>query len=111
MGRKAGLTEAKLRELGNFEESREFTEVEKLAIRYAAAMTATPVEISDELIDQLRRHFNERQMVELTSAIAWENYRARFNHAFGIEAEGFSKGRFCPLPEHAPTPGHAHGSG
>ena len=39
-----------------------------------------------------------RQMVELTSAIAWENYRARFDHAFGIEAEGFSAGAFCPLP-------------
>jgi hypothetical protein len=38
-------------------------------------------------------------MVELTSAIAWENYRARFDHAFGIEAEGFSAGAFCPLPE------------
>jgi len=46
----------------------------------------------------LRRHLDERQMVELTSAIAWENYRAPFYHAFGIEAEGFSEGAFCPLP-------------
>jgi hypothetical protein len=37
-------------------------------------------------------------MVELTSAIAWENYRARFDHAFGCDAEGFSEGAFCPLP-------------
>jgi hypothetical protein len=37
-------------------------------------------------------------MVELKSAIAWENYRARFDYAFGIEAEGFSTGTFCPLP-------------
>jgi hypothetical protein len=36
-------------------------------------------------------------MVELTSAIAWENFRARFNRGFGIEAEGFSAGAVCPV--------------
>ena len=36
--------------------------------------------------------------VFLTSALAWENYRARFDHALGVEAEGFSDGAFCPLP-------------
>ena len=39
------------------------------------------------------------QLVELATAIAWENYRARFNRTFAIGAEGFSKGAFCPLPE------------
>jgi alkylhydroperoxidase family enzyme len=31
----------------------------------------------------LRRHFNEAQLVELATAIAWENYRGRFNRVFG----------------------------
>ena len=99
MGRKAGLTEAKLRALADFESSNEFTELEKLALRYAVEMTRTKVEIADELFEALRRHLNDAQLVELTSAIAWENYRARFNHALGMEAEGFSKGKFCPLPD------------
>lgn len=68
---------------------------------YSAAMTRTPVEVPDELFAALRRHFDEAQLVELTAAIAWENYRARFNHAFGIEAQGFSDGAYCPLPERA----------
>ncbi len=87
--------------LSDFEVSGEFSELEKLVLRYAAAMTRTPVQISDELFASLRSHFTEKQLVELTSAIAWENYRARFNHAFGIEAEGFSEGAFCPIPQHA----------
>jgi hypothetical protein len=37
-------------------------------------------------------------LVELRTAIAWENYRARFDHAFGMEAEGFSEGSYCALP-------------
>lgn len=67
-------------------------------LRYAEAMTRTPVTVPDELFAALRAHLDPRQMVELTSAIAWENYRARYDHAFGIEAQGFSEGAFCPLP-------------
>jgi len=96
------VTEQQLLDLAAFETSSTFTELEKLVLRYAVAMTQTPVEVPDELFSALRRHLDPRQMVELTSAIAWENYRARFNHAFGIEAEGFSAGAVCPLPARSP---------
>lgn len=66
-------------------------------------MTRTPVDVPDELFAALKQHFTDSQMVELTAAIAWENYRARFNHAMGIEAQGFSEGAYCPMPEHPPT--------
>ena len=66
---------------------------------YAAAMTAAPVEVAEALFAELRRHFDDEQMVELTATIAWENYRARFDHALGIEAQGYSEGAFCVLPE------------
>ena len=84
--------------LGDFETSGAFTDLEKLVLRYASAMTVTPVEVPDELFGALAAQLDPPQLVELTSAIAWENYRARFDHAFGIEAEGFSAGAFCPLP-------------
>ncbi|MCA1633048.1 MAG: hypothetical protein LC802_04830 [Acidobacteria bacterium] len=76
-----------------------FSPLEKLVLDYSMAMTQTPVEVSDELFAALRANFNEAQLVELTAAIAWENYRARFNHAFGVEAQGFSEDAYCPLPE------------
>lgn len=91
--------------LADFEHSSDLTEVEKVSLKYAVAMTDTPVEVSDELFAELQRHFSTKQLVELTSCIAWENYRARFDHAFGIQSEGFSEGAFCPLPAaaaHAP---------
>ena len=97
MGREQGLDGRKLAELGTYPDSEIFTDEEKTVLRYADAMTETPVEVSDELFDQLRSIYDERQIVELTSALAWENYRARFDHALGFEAEGFSKGSFCPL--------------
>ena len=88
-----------MRALGSFEENQSFTEDERLVLHFAVAMTRTPVEVGDELFEQLESRFDHGQLVELTSCIAWENYRARFDHAFGIEAEGFSDGSFCPLPE------------
>ncbi len=62
-------------------------------------MTRTPLDVTDALFDELSKHFDEPQLVELTAAIAWENHRARMNHALGVEAHGFSEGAYCPLPE------------
>ena len=67
-------------------------------LEYADAMTETPVEVSDSLFARLHERFADAELVELTSAIAWENYRARFDHAFGIEGENFSEGAVCAVP-------------
>jgi len=97
-----GVTKAQLRALSEFEESDAFSERERLALRYAEAMAATPTDVPDELFEALTEAFEEPQLVELTAAIAFENYRARFNRAFGIDVQGFTAEEFCPLP--APSP-------
>lgn len=99
IGAKAGITAEQLADLPRYRESDRFDETEKLVLDYAVAMTATPSHVSDELFKVLRARFDERQLVELTSAIAIENYRARFNWAFGIGPQGFTKGGACALPE------------
>lgn len=99
MGRKSGVTEQQLLDLAQFESSPHFKDVEKIVLRLATGLTRTPADVSDELYAQLRQHFSERQLVELTAVITWENARARFNRVYEIQAEGFSKGAFCPMPE------------
>jgi len=69
-----------------------------VVLRLADAMTATPAAVSAELFKELLGHFSERQLTELASALAWENYRARFNRVFLVESEEFSAGASCPLP-------------
>lgn len=103
MGRGEGVGERQLADLAAFEGSPAFTELEKRVLRYAVALTQTPAEVPEELFNSLREHFNPQQMVELTSAIAWENFRARFNRGFGIEAEGFTEGAVCPVHPPART--------
>lgn len=101
--RKSGLRDAQLLALPRYRDSEEFSELEKLVLDYAVAVTRTPVEISDELFAALREHFDDRQLVELTNAIAIENLHARFNAALGIGSAGFTEGMVCAVPEPAAT--------
>ncbi len=78
-----------------------FSDVERIVLDYAVLLTKTPVTVADDVFAKLREHFDEGQVVELTASIAWENYRARYNHALGIESQGFSEGAVCALPERA----------
>jgi len=96
-----GLPPEQMRELSRHRESAAFDELERLVLDYAEGMTSTPVAVSDELVEELRRHFDDAQMVELTSVIALENYRARFNWALGIGSQGFAEGGSCAVPEPA----------
>jgi len=54
-------------------------------LAYAEAISATPAHVADALFQRLAASLSPEQMVELTAAIALENFSARFNRAFGIE--------------------------
>lgn len=100
--RMSGVSEQQLRELHRYRESGCFDRIECLVLDLAAAMTRTPPNVELELIDALREHFDERQLVELTALIALENLRSRFNAAFGIGPTGYSSGALCARAEVAP---------
>jgi alkylhydroperoxidase family enzyme len=85
--------DAKLAELGGWRESRAFSALERVALEYAERMTYTGQKVDEELFARLRAQFNEPQIVELTAAIALENFRSKFNPALGVESQGF-----CLLP-------------
>tara|TARA_B110000503_G_C7142198_1_gene411341 strand:- start:333 stop:878 length:546 start_codon:yes stop_codon:yes gene_type:complete len=60
--------------------------IESLVIQYAAQMTLD-VKVSDSVFDELRKHFDTTEIVELTSAIATYNMVARFLIALGVTPE------------------------
>ncbi len=65
-----------------------FSLAERTALALAEAMTVTPADISEALFADVRAHYSEEQIVELTATIGLENYRARINRVFLIESEG-----------------------
>ena len=99
LARRAGIDEPTLRALAGHARSDAFTPLEKHALDYAVAMTATPVVVPEELVTTLARELDAAALVELTATIAWENFRSRFNHALGIGAAGYSEGAYCVRPE------------
>lgn len=64
-----------------------FGDDERLAIRYAIAMTRD-VRVPDPLFAELRGRFSETELVELTAAIATYNMVARFLVALQVQDEG-----------------------
>ena len=72
-----------------FATSSHYSAAERAALAFAEAMTITGQKVTDELFAEARRHFSEAQIVELTAAIALENFRSKFNVALGVEAQGF----------------------
>jgi alkylhydroperoxidase family enzyme len=84
----------RLAAVANWHESTLFSEAERVALDYAERMTITGQKVDDALFAQLKLHYNEAQIVELTAAIALENFRSKFNRALGIEAQGF-----CLIPQ------------
>jgi AhpD family alkylhydroperoxidase len=98
VSRRWGLSDEELLALPSYRSSTLFSELDKLVLDYAVGLSRTPVDVPDALFAELRAHFDEAQLVELTHVIALENLRGRFNLAMGIGAAGFSEGMVCAVP-------------
>jgi alkylhydroperoxidase family enzyme len=85
----AGASDDKIRQVPTWRESDLFSPMERDALEYAEKMTITGERVSDELWARLRGHFSEAQLVELTAAVALENFRSKFNVPLGVEGQGF----------------------
>ena len=86
MGRKAGISDAKLQAVAGDDLSA-LNEVERLVIELADTMVGAPVNVSDDLYARLHEHFSEEQLMELGAHIAFENYRARWNRIFDVGSD------------------------
>ncbi|MBJ8337459.1 carboxymuconolactone decarboxylase family protein [Antrihabitans sp. YC3-6] len=94
-----GLTEQQIRDLPKYKTSDAYTDLEKLVIGFAEAMTVTPAVDLEEIRTELLTHFTRGQLAELAGAVAWENQRARVNQALGVRPTGIADGMVCAIPE------------
>ncbi len=85
MARRLGWSDDQINHLSDFENRQDFTEKEKAALRLAEGMTRDAHSIVDEFWAELRKHFDEGEVVELLSAIGLFNYFNRFNDAVKME--------------------------
>jgi alkylhydroperoxidase family enzyme len=71
---------------GTWRDDGTFLPKERLALEFAERATVTPPTVDEALITELGEHFEPAAIVEMAATVAFENYRARFNCALGIES-------------------------
>lgn len=96
--RMEGLDMMRLKDIDDYATSPSYSDDERAAIAYAAAMTTDPHTVTDEQVADLRNRFGDKGVMELTYQIGVENMRARMNSALGITEQGFGSGDACRVP-------------
>ena len=84
--RRAGVSEAKLAAFPRWQESRDFSPVERAVLAYADGVARTR-SADDETFRSLELYFTEGQIVELAMTVAWYHFVAAILGPLGIEME------------------------
>jgi alkylhydroperoxidase family enzyme len=86
-----GLTREDCDELRDWEASSRFDARDRAVLAYADSMTRD-IDVPDEIFENLKPHFDERQIVELTILIGTYNMHARVMCALHIDPEAPATG-------------------
>ena len=81
-----GVSVEECEALKDWRASKFFSEPERAALAYVDAMIARP-EVPDDVFNAMRRHYNEREVVELVATIAAYNMVSRFLEALDIHSD------------------------
>ena len=76
-----GITDEQIKALQFYERSPLFNDKEKATILYAERVTRGAAGIRTDTLEELRKHYDEAQIVELTLVICTANFTNRFNDA------------------------------
>ena len=86
-----GGEKERLEQAWDFENSRLFSEAEKVALRFTIAASSVPVSTSQELEELLQYHWDETDILEIMSVIALFGYLNRWNDVMGTSLEKDAK--------------------
>ena len=91
MGSELGIPDEKILALEEYATSDLYDERERVALRYADAITLSGQDVDEDLFQQVRGLFGEDAVIELTAVIAWENSSSKFNRALRVPSQGLWK--------------------
>jgi uncharacterized peroxidase-related enzyme len=82
-----GAADDKIAEVWGFETSELFSDAERAALRVAYHGSLAPSQAGQEHFDELYRHFDEGQVVEIVASIALFGYLNRWNDTMATSLE------------------------
>jgi alkylhydroperoxidase family enzyme len=90
VGVKVGVPAEKLTDVLTYRESPRFNERERTALEFCERTIRDDLEVSDECLVRLRKHFAPAEIVELTFIIGYQTFASKFAKAFRLAPQGFS---------------------
>ncbi|HZT78902.1 MAG TPA: hypothetical protein VFA26_01665 [Gemmataceae bacterium] len=84
IGQKAGLSTAQINDLGSYENSAAYSDLEKQVLRFAEQWTRQR-KVDAALVQQLAKSLSPAQLVTLGATVALANWTNKFNETFGVE--------------------------
>jgi uncharacterized peroxidase-related enzyme len=84
---KLGMADEKLQAIWQYETSALFSEAERAALRVAQLAGQVPNGVDDEHFEDLKKHYNPAQIVEIVAAISLYGFFNRFNDTFATPLE------------------------
>lgn len=82
-----GVVEIQLKNIWEYRTHPAFSEAEKVALDFAVAASSVPNAVSDEIAKNLRKHWNEGEIVEMLGVISLFGYLNRWNDSMGTQME------------------------
>ncbi len=90
LAHRGGMSPEKIQDVPRWQESTQFTELERDVLEFTRQATATPAEVDPDLRTSLCGRLGEPALLELAYLVAVENRRSRFNASMGLHSQGFS---------------------
>lgn len=98
------ITEEEIRALQGLKEIdsiASFSEQEKAALIYAQELSKTPIMLNQQVLDNLRANFSEKEIVVIAALSAKVNYWARLIEALRIKPAGYTDDPILKLDEYS----------
>jgi len=82
-----GVDEAKFDAIWEFRTSPLYTEAERVALDFAIAAASQPNDVTDELMDRMKQHWTEGQIVEIAATVSLFGFMNRWNDSMATPLE------------------------
>lgn len=82
-----GSSKKRLDEVWTYSNSSAFSDAEKAALDFAFAADSVPNKVTGKLVSQLKRYWNDNDIIEIMSVIAFFGFLNRWNDSMGSALE------------------------
>ncbi len=82
-----GVSQEKLDAIWEYKTNDLYTEAERVALDYALAAGSVPNGVTEELMEQMKKHWTENQIVEILGAVCLYGFLNRWNDSMATDLE------------------------